>query len=78
MAINFNKKSFVEKISILQANKDILCLGSDHNYWRVVVLDSEIEEQLQSEGVYFNVPTEWDSSEIFDLVALLGIKNTDY
>lgn len=78
MAKNFNSKQFVEKIEILQRQTGLFCLASDGNWWRVKVLDSEIAEQLEKQGITFDIEQEWGTSEICSLVYLLGIKNDDY
>jgi len=77
MSERFNKMSFREKISTLQKNSDILTLASDGNWWGVKVKDSEIQTQLRENEWQFNIENEWGSSEMFDLIDLLGIGNTD-
>jgi len=52
-------------------------LASDGNRWGVKVKDAEIQEQLYDNKWQFNIVNEWGSSEMFDLVDLLGIGNTD-
>jgi hypothetical protein len=69
--------SFREKILTIQKNNDILTLASDGNWWGVKVKDDEIQEQLYDNECQFNIENEWGSSEMFDLVDLLGIGNTD-
>ncbi len=77
MAIRFNKKNFQEKIEIIIANKDILTLASDYNWWGVKVKNKEIQEQLIGTETGFEIENEWGSHEMGDLVDLLGIDNTD-
>jgi len=77
MAERFNKMSFRDKILTIQKNSDILTLASDGNWWGVKVKDAEIQEQLYDNKWQFNIVNEWGSSEMFDLVDLLGIGNTD-
>ena len=77
MAERFNKMSFREKIITIQKNSDILTLASDGNWWGVKVKDSEIQEQLYDNEWQFNIVNEWGSDEMFELVDLLGIGNTD-
>ena len=77
MAERFNKMSFRDKILTIQKNSDILTLASDGNWWRVKVKDNEMQEQLYDNEWQFNIVNEWGSSEMFDLVDLLGIGNTD-
>jgi len=77
MAERFNKMSFREKILTIQKNNDILTLASDGNWWGVKVKDIEMQEQLYYNEWQFNIENEWGSSEMFDLVDLLGIGNTD-
>ena len=77
MAERFNKMSFRDKILTIQKNSDILTLASDGNWWGVKVKDNEIQEQLYDNEWQFNIVNEWGSSEMFDLVDLLGIGNTD-
>ena len=77
MAERFNKMSFREKIVTIQKNSDILTLASDGNWWVVKVKDVEIEEKLYDNEWQFNITNEWGSSEMFELVDLLGIGNTD-
>ena len=74
MAERFNKMSFRNKIVTIQNNSDILTLASDGNWWGVKAKDKEIQEQLEDE---FEIEKEWDSSEMYTLVDLLGIGNTD-
>ena len=77
MAERFNKMSFREKIVTIQKNSDILTLASDGNWWCVKVKDNEIQEKLYDSEWQFNIENEWGSSEMVDLVDLLGIGNTD-
>ena len=77
MAERFNKMSFRDKILTIQKNSDILTLASDGNWWGVKVKDNEMQEQLYDNEWQFNIVNEWGSSEMFDLVDLLGIGNTD-
>ena len=77
MAERFNKMSFREKILTIQKNSDIITLASDGNWWGVKVKDNEIQEQLYDNEWQFNIENEWGSNEMFDLVDLLGIDNTD-
>ena len=77
MAERFNKKSFYDKIKTIIENKDILQLGADGNWWGVKVKDKEIQEALYDSDKGFNIENEWGSSEMYDLVSLLGIDITD-
>jgi serine/threonine protein phosphatase PrpC len=77
MAERFNKMSFRDKILTVQKNSDILTLASDGNWWGVKVKDKEIEEQLSENEWQFNIVNEWGSSEMFNLIDLLYIGNTD-
>jgi len=77
MAERFNKMSFRKKILTIQKNGDILTLASDGNWWGVKVKDNEIQEQLYDNEWQFNIVNEWGSSEMYDLIGLLGIENTD-
>jgi len=77
MSERFNKMSFRDKILTIQKNSDILTLASDGNWWGVKVKDNEIQERLYDNEWQFNIEKEWGSSEMFDLVDLLGIGNTD-
>jgi hypothetical protein len=77
MAERFNKMSFRDKILTIQKNSDILTLASDGNWWGVKVKDTKIQEQLYDNEWQFNIVNEWGSSEMFELVDLLGIGNTD-
>jgi hypothetical protein len=78
MAERFNKMSFRDKILTIQKNNDIIQLASDHNWWRVKVIDEEIDNEIRGTKDEFHIPQEWDSNEMFDLIDLLGITNTDY
>lgn len=77
MAKRFNEKSFIEKITIIKSNSDILTLASDGNWWGVKVKDKDIQEMLFDNEIEFEIQFEWGSSEMCDLVYLLGIDNTD-
>lgn len=77
MAKKFNKMSFCDKIKTIRENSDILTLASDGNWWGVKVKDPEIQEELYSNENTFDIANEWGSSEMNDLVYLLGIDNTD-
>ena len=77
MSERFNKMSFREKIVTIQKNSDILTLASDYNWWGVKVKDKEIQEQLEDEGCQFDIEKEWGSSEMNELIDLLGIGNVD-
>jgi hypothetical protein len=77
MAERFNKMSFRDKILTIQKNGDILTLASDCNWWVVKVKDAKIQEQLYESGWQFDIVNEWGGSEMFDLVDLLEIGNTD-
>ena len=77
MAERFNKMTFRDKIKTIMANKDILTLASDHNFWGVKVKDNEIQEQLFDNDKQFGISNEWDASEMMDLISLLGIDNVD-
>ena len=78
MAEEFNSMRFSNKIIWLRDNPELAMLGSDHNYWRVKLVDREMEEDLEELGVEFKINKEWDSSEIDDLISIIGIKNVDY
>lgn len=77
MAKRFNIMNFSEKIKCIQANKDILTLASDYNWWGVKVKDKEIQEELEEADEIFRIENEWGSSEMLTLVFLLGIDVTD-
>ena len=77
MSERFNKMPFYDKIKTIRDNSDILTLASDGNWWGVKVKDKDIQEQLYDNEWQFNIQNEWGSSEMFDLVDLLGIGNTD-
>ena len=77
MAERFNKKSFREKIVVIQQNSDILTLASDYNFWGVKVKDKDIQERLNYENCKFTIRQEWGSTEIFELIDLLNIGNMD-
>ena len=75
MVERFNKMTFYQKIKTIRDNPSILTLASDGNWWTVKVKDEDIQEALCDNG--FEIENEWGSSEICDLVALLGIGNVD-
>ena len=77
MSKRFNKKDFYDKIEILRDNSDILMLASDGNWWGVYVKDDKIQEQLFDSNNEFEIENEWGSSEMYALIRLLGIDNTD-
>lgn len=77
MAKKFNQMSFYDKIKTIKDNSDILTLASDGNWWGVKVKDSDIQEELFDNEEQFNIENEWGSREIYDLISLLGIDNTD-
>jgi len=77
MAEKFNQMSFYDKIKTIRDNKEILALASDGNWWGVKVKDEEIQEELFDNEEQFNIENEWGSSEMYYLVSLLGIDNTD-
>ncbi len=77
MAKKFNQMSFYDKIKTIRDNSDILTLASDYNWWEVKVKDNDIQEELSDNEEQFNIKNEWRSSEMYDLVNLLGIDNTD-
>lgn len=77
MAKRFNQMSFCDKIKTIRMNSDILTLASDGNWWGVKVKDNDIQEELFDNGVEFNIKNEWGSSEMYDLISLLGIDKTD-
>ena len=77
MARRFNQMSFREKIKTIRNNSDILTLASDGNWWGVKVKDKAIQEQLFENDNQFEITNEWGSREMFDLVSILGIDNTD-
>jgi hypothetical protein len=77
MSKRFNKMSFYDKIKTIKDNSDILTLASDYNWWGVKVKDKEIQEQLFDNNTQFEIENEWGSSEMYDLIHLLGIGNTD-
>ena len=76
-AERFSKMSFANKIKTVRENTDILILGADGNWWGVKVKDKEIQEQLEDNDNIFRIENEWGSSEMYDLVDLLGIGITD-
>lgn len=77
MAGRFNKMSFYDKIKTIKDNSDILTLASDGNWWVVKVKDKKIQEGLFNSELEFNIKNEWGSSEMYDLINLLEIDNTD-
>ena len=77
MAGIFNKMSFFDKIKTIKDNCDILTLASDGNWWGVKVKDKKIQEQLEELNKEFVIENEWGSSEMYDLINLLGIENID-
>lgn len=77
MAEKFNQMAFHDKIKTIIENKDILTLASDGNWWGVKAKDKDIEEELVDNDNQFSIENEWQSSEMMDLVSLLGIDNTD-
>ena len=77
MSLKFNQMSFYDKIKTIRDNSDILTLASDYNWWGVKVKDNDIQEELFDNEEQFNIKNEWGSSEMYDLVNLLGIDNTD-
>jgi len=77
MAKKFNKMSFLDKLKVLKDNKEILTLGSDHNFWVVKVLDEEIQDDLYETESGFHIENEWGSREMHDLIGLLGVNVTD-
>tara|TARA_R110002051_G_scaffold308116_1_gene379491 strand:- start:176 stop:445 length:270 start_codon:yes stop_codon:yes gene_type:complete len=77
MSKNFNQMSFSNKIKVIRDNSDILTLASDGNWWGVKVKDKEIQEYLFDNEEQFDIKNEWGSNEMFALVSLLGIDNTD-
>jgi len=77
MAKKFNEMSFYDKIKTIRDNQEILTLASDGNWWTVKVKDQEIQEELYEAEEGFRIESEWGSSEIFQLVSLLCIDNTE-
>lgn len=77
MAARFNKMSFYDKIKTVRENSNILTLASDGNWWGVKVKDEEIEEKLYEAVAGFQIENEWGSSEMHDLIRLLGMEDTD-
>ena len=79
MAKKFNKMSFPNQIKTIRDNKDIITLHSDHNFWGVEVIDTDIQEELfESGGRFFHLQeSEWGSREMHDLIGLLDINVLD-
>ena len=77
MSLKFNKMSFYDKIKTIKENKDILSLASDHNWWGVKVKDKYIQDYLSNNEKEFNIKKEWGYKEIYQLIEILGIDNTD-
>lgn len=77
MAKRFNKMSFYDKIKTIKDNSDILTLASDGNWWGIKTKSKEIQEQLEELNKEFVIENEWGSSEMYDLINLLEIDNTD-
>ena len=77
LVLRFNKMDFRNKILTIQKNSDILTLGSDYNWWVVKVKDKAIQEQLENEDNIFRIENEWDHNQMFVLIYLLGLENTD-
>ena len=77
LVLRFNKMDFRNKILTIQKNSDILTLGSDYNWWVVKVKDKDIQEQLENEDNIFRIENEWDHNQMFVLIYLLGLENTD-
>ena len=77
MAKRFNKMSFFDKIKVIKDNSDILTLASDGNWWGIKTKSKEIQEQLEELNKEFEIENEWGSSEMYDLINLLEIDNTD-
>lgn len=73
----FNSMSFVDKIKAVIERKTILTLASDGNWWGVKFKDDEIQSKLEEIEWELEIEREWGSSEMCDLIALLGIDNTD-
>ena len=76
MSERFNKMSFYEKIKTVKNNSDILTLASDGNWWGIKIKDKEIWVEFEDD-YDFQIEREWGSSEMYDLISLLGIENTD-
>ena len=76
MAGRFNKMSFYDKIKTIKDNSDILTLASDGNWWGVKIKDKEIWVEFEDD-YDFQIENEWGSSEMYDLINLLEIDNTD-
>jgi hypothetical protein len=77
MSEKFNKMTFIDKIGTIKENTDILILGADGNWWGVKVKDIDIQTTLEENGLEFEINKEWDSSEMQDLINILGIEITD-
>jgi len=76
MAERFNKMSFKDKIKGLKQNTNILTLAADGNWWGVKALDEDIQEQLENDNCEFAIKFEWGSSEMYDLIDIIGIDVT--
>ena len=74
LEIEFNKLSFSAKILFLSTSKHLI-LGSDYNWFEVLIRD--IEDRLEyGLELNFDIPNEWDSSEIHTLLGLLDVDVT--
>ena len=76
MAIKFNSLNFEDKLKVLKDNPDILTLANDGNWWGVLVIDEEIQEELFENDEQFDIENEWQASEMESMVCLLGISLT--
>lgn len=76
MANRFNAMSFSEKIRTIRDNPTMMQLANDGNWWGVKLTDTEAQEMIEEAEIYFEIESEWGSSEMQDLIALLGITNT--
>lgn len=77
MSIEFNRLTFANKISYLIENRDVLQFLSDCNWWTVHVKDEEMDNLLSEYDITFDIENDWGSSEMCDLVGLLGIDISD-
>lgn len=77
MSIEFNRLTFSEKIKYIIKNKDVLRFLSDCNWWSVHVKDEEMDNLLSDYDITFDIENDWGSSEMCDLVGLLGIEIGD-